>query len=74
MLSNLSRMTIDPQLAAEQRARVEIDRQLVAAGWAVVDRKELDPFVPSAVREVIMAPGHGSRRLAAAGGCLAAAP
>jgi type I restriction enzyme R subunit len=50
---------VDPQLAAEQRARVEIDRQLTAAGWSVVDRKDLNPFVPSAVREVIMAPGHG---------------
>ncbi|MCU1589690.1 MAG: box helicase [Frankiales bacterium] len=52
-------MTDDPQLAAEQRARVEIDRQLTAAGWSVVDRKDLNPFVPSAVREVIMSPGHG---------------
>jgi type I restriction enzyme R subunit len=52
-------VTDDPQLAAEQRARVEIDRQLTAAGWSVVDRKDLNPFVPSAVREVIMAPGHG---------------
>ena len=52
-------MTDDPRLAAEQRARVEIDRHLAAAGWAVVDRKDLNPFVPSAVREVIMAPGHG---------------
>jgi type I restriction enzyme R subunit len=52
-------VTDDPQLAAEQRARVEIDRQLTAAGWSVVDRKDLNPFVPTAVREVIMAPGHG---------------
>jgi type I restriction enzyme R subunit len=52
-------VTDDPQLAAEQRARVEIDRQLTAAGWSVVDRKDLNPFVPSAVREVIMAPGRG---------------
>jgi len=49
----------DPTLAAEQRARVEIDRQLKGAGWTVVDRKDLNPFVPSAVREVIMSPGHG---------------
>ena len=52
-------VTDDPRLAAEQHARVEIDRQLAAAGWAVVDRKDLNAFVPSAVREVIMAPGHG---------------
>ena len=38
---------------------MEIDEQLTLAGWAVVDRKDLNPFVPSAVREVIMAPGHG---------------
>jgi type I restriction enzyme R subunit len=48
-----------PALPAELRARGEIDRQLKTAGWAVVDRKDLNPFVPSAVREVIMAPGHG---------------
>jgi len=40
---------------------VEIDRQLRAAGWAVVDRRDLNLFTPqgSAVREVIMAPGAG---------------
>ena len=50
------------QLAAEQRARVEIDRQLIAAGWSVQDRKSLNLFAPQrgiAVREVIMKPGHG---------------
>jgi type I restriction enzyme R subunit len=49
------------RLAAEQRARVLIDRQLVAAGWAVVDRQDLNLFTPqgSAVREAIMKPGHG---------------
>ncbi|MEX0159796.1 MULTISPECIES: DEAD/DEAH box helicase family protein [unclassified Microbacterium] len=50
------------QLAAEQRARVEIDRQLVAAGWSVQDRKNLNLFSPQrgiAVREVIMKSGHG---------------
>jgi type I restriction enzyme R subunit len=52
-------VTAEPVLAAEQRARVEIDKQLTLAGWAVVDRKDLNPFVPSAVREVIMATGHG---------------
>ncbi len=48
-------------LAAEQRARVLIDAQLRAAGWAVVDRKDLNLFSPqgSAVREAIMKPGHG---------------
>jgi type I restriction enzyme R subunit len=52
---------VQAQLAAEQRARVLIDEQLRAAGWAVVDRKDLNLFAPqgSAVREAIMAPGHG---------------
>lgn len=52
----------DDRLAAEQRARVMIDRQLVDAGWAVQDRKALNLFAPQrgiAVREVIMKPGHG---------------
>jgi len=49
------------RLAAEQRARVLIDQQLTGAGWAVVDRKDLNLFTPqgSAVREAIMKPGHG---------------
>ena len=54
--------TVGAQLAAEQRARVEIDRQLVSAGWSVQDRKSLNLFAPQrgiAVREVIMKPGHG---------------
>jgi len=48
-------------LAAEQRARVLIDEQLKVAGWAVVDRSNLNLFRPqgSAVREAIMKPGHG---------------
>lgn len=39
-----------------------IDRQLVAAGWSVQDRKTLNLFASErgiAVREVIMKPGHG---------------
>ena len=50
---------IDALLPAEAQARREIDRQLTAAGWTVVDRKDLNVFIPSAVREVIMASGHG---------------
>jgi type I restriction enzyme R subunit len=48
-------------LPAEARARVLIDRQLEAAGWAVQDRKDLNLFDGSgqAVREKIMAAGHG---------------
>jgi len=51
----------DDRLAAEQRARVRIDAQLAAAGWVVQDRKQLDLFASDgvAVREVVMAPGHG---------------
>jgi type I restriction enzyme R subunit len=51
----------DARLAAEQRARVLIDSQLTAAGWQVQDRRELNLFAAQgvAVREVVMAPGHG---------------
>lgn len=51
----------DARLAAEQRARVLIDHQLADAGWVVQDRKSLNLFasVGIAVREVILAPGHG---------------
>ena len=49
------------QLTAEQRARVLIDRQLTDAGWSVQNRSELNLFASQgvAVREVIMAVGHG---------------
>jgi len=49
------------RLAAEQRARVLIDRQLTAAGWVVQDRKDLNLFAAQgiAVRETTMAKGHG---------------
>ena len=49
------------RLAAEQRARVLIDGQLTAAGWHVQDRREMNLFASQgvAVREVVMAPGHG---------------
>jgi type I restriction enzyme R subunit len=54
-------MTDEERLAAEQRARVLIDRQLTEAGWVVQDRKDLNLFAGQgvAVREVIMAKGHG---------------
>lgn len=50
-----------PPLAAEQRARVLIDSQLVEAGWRVQDRAEMNLFAGPgvAVRETIMATGHG---------------
>ena len=54
-------MTDEERLAAEQRARVLIDRQLSDAGWVVQDRRSLNLFAGQgvAVREVIMAKGHG---------------
>ncbi len=47
-------------LTAEARARVEIERQLVACGWLVPDRTAMNLFagVGVAVREFVMAPGH----------------
>src|SRR4051794_18214329 len=50
------------RLSAEQRARVLIDRQLTDAGWSVQDRNDMNLFAGSsgiAVREAIMAEGHG---------------
>ena len=49
------------RLAAEQRARVLIDRQLADAGWSVQDKKALNLFAGQgiAVREVVMKSGHG---------------
>jgi type I restriction enzyme R subunit len=51
----------DELLAAEQRARVLIDRQLSDSGWFVQSRSGLNLFAGPgvAVRETIMAPGHG---------------
>ncbi len=51
----------DERLQAEQRARVRIDAQLTAAGWVVQDRAQMNLFAAQgiAVREVVMAPGHG---------------
>lgn len=51
----------ESRLAAEQRARLRIDAQLQAAGWLVHDSGSEDLFSGRgvAVREVIMAPGHG---------------
>lgn len=48
-------------LPAEARARVEIDRQLGAAGWLVQDRADMNLYAAQgvAVREFTMASGHG---------------
>lgn len=49
------------RLAAEQRARVLIDAQLEAAGWVVQDKAQVNLYAGQgvAVRELVMAPGHG---------------
>ena len=54
-------MSGENYLTAEARARVEIDRQLVACGWLVQDRKDMNLYAAQgvAVREFIMATGHG---------------
>jgi len=48
-------------LTPEAKARVEIDRQLAAAGWAVQDasRANLKASLGVAVREFVLAPPHG---------------
>ena len=48
-------------LAAEAKARVEIDRQLAVCGWLVQDRAELNLYAGPgvAVREFTMSEGHG---------------
>ncbi|MFJ9966447.1 type I restriction endonuclease subunit R [Streptomyces avermitilis] len=53
--------TDDDRLPAEARARKRIDEQLAAAGWEVQDGKDLNLFAGEgiAVREVVMAAGHG---------------
>src|SRR3954454_10997279 len=50
-----------PPPAAERRARVLIDSQLSTAGWRVQDRAAMNLFAGPgvAVRETIMAKGHG---------------
>ena len=49
------------RVAAEARARVLIDRQLVEAGWSVQDKRAMNLFAARgvAVREVTLKPGHG---------------
>lgn len=44
----------DDRLAAEQRARVLIDRQLEAAGWAVQDKKDLNLFAAQGVATLML--------------------
>ncbi len=61
----------DARHAAEQRPRVLIDAQLLAAGWAVQDKKELSLFASDgvAVREAVMAAGHSRAAISSASTC-----
>lgn len=54
-------MSEDDYLSAEARARKEIDRQLAACGWLVQSRSDMNLYAGQgvAVREFIMATGHG---------------
>jgi type I restriction enzyme, R subunit len=51
----------DEYLAREARARINIDRQLVAAGWLVqhADKANLGAGRGVAVREFVLEKGHG---------------
>ena len=61
ILCTMSQGPGDERLAAEQRARVLIDRQLADAGWSVQDKKDLNLYASQGVacREVVMKEGHG---------------
>lgn len=54
-------MTDDQRLAAEQRARALIDKQLESAGWSVQDPRGLNLWASQgvAVREVTMKKDRG---------------
>src|SRR6266498_4895413 len=54
-------MTMESYLSAEDKARVEIDKMLEAAGWAVQDAREVNLAAERgvAVREFILEPPHG---------------
>ena len=49
----------------EQKARIEIDAKLVASGWLVQNREEMDLTAGRgiAVREFPMKSGFGKRRI-----------
>ena len=54
-------MTMESYLSAEDKARVEIDKMLEAAGWAVQDARSANLAAARgvAVREFILEPPHG---------------
>jgi type I restriction enzyme, R subunit len=57
-------MTMESYLSAEDKARVEIDRMLEAAGWAVQDARDANLAAARsvAVREFILDPGATEAR------------
>jgi type I restriction enzyme, R subunit len=52
---------MESYLSAEDKARVEIDRMLKVAGWAVQDARDVNLAAARgvAVREFILEPPHG---------------
>jgi len=54
-------MTMESYLSAEDKARVEIDKMLEAAGWAVQDARDANLAAARgvAVREFVLEPPHG---------------
>jgi type I site-specific restriction endonuclease len=52
---------MESYLSAEDKARVEIDKMLEAAGWAVQDARDVNLAASRgvAVREFILEPPHG---------------
>jgi type I restriction enzyme, R subunit len=54
-------MTMESYLSAEDKARVEVDKMLEAAGWAVQDARDVNLAASRgvAVREFILEPPHG---------------
>jgi hypothetical protein len=54
-------MAMESYLSAKDKARVEIDTMLEAAGWAVQDARDVNPAAARgvAVREFVLEPPHG---------------
>ncbi len=52
---------MEAYLSAEDRARVEIDEMLAAAGWSVQDARRVNLAAARgvAVREFVLEPPHG---------------
>ena len=54
-------MAMESYLSAEDKARVEIDKMLEAAGWTVQDARDVNLAAARgvAVREFVLQPPHG---------------